>query len=192
LGGRTREQFEELAEAVLEAVVDAADPEQAARYLRTFFARVKRPGVYIKLLGDDARVVRRLVEALGASAFIGDALANNPELGDVVLFARGAPTPDMARAEVAGALHEVTLRARQAGEGDVDDEALVEALRRAKARVTLEVGLADLASQIGTREATHTLSALADAELEAAARFALGAPLEGDAGAPGLAVLAMG
>ena len=209
LGGRTREQFEALADAVLEAVVDAADPEQAARYLRTFFARVKRPGVYIKLLGDDARVVRRLVEALGASAFIGDALANNPELGDVVLFARGAPTPDMARAEVAGALDEVTARARQGGEGGVDDEAVVEALRRAKARVTLEVGLADLASQIGTREATHTLSALADAELEAATRHALGAPLEGATGAagstmglrpaepgsapyPGLAVLAMG
>jgi glutamate-ammonia-ligase adenylyltransferase len=182
LGGRTREQFEGLAEAVLEAVVDAADPEQAARYLRTFFARVKRPGVYIKLLGDDTRAVRRLVEALGASAFIGDALANNPELGDVVLFARGAPTPEMARAEVAVALRETA--ASEAG----DDEAVVEALRRAKARVTLEVGLADLASQLGTREATSTLSALADAELEAAARHALGSP----DGVAGLVVLAMG
>ena len=121
---------------MLEAVVDAADPEQAARYLRTFFARVKRPGVYIKLLGDNPRAVRRLVEALGASAFIGDALANNPELGDVVLFARGAPAPDLARAEVA-----VALRESRAAEAD-DDEAVVEALRRAKARVTLEVGLA--------------------------------------------------
>ena len=182
LGGRTREQHEALAEGVLEAVVDAADPEQAARYLRTFFARVKRPGVYIKLLGDDPRAVRRLVEALGASAFIGDALANNPELGDVVLFARGAPTPDLARAEVASALREAA--------GSEDDEAVVEALRRAKARVTLEVGLADLASQLGTREATHTLSALADAELEAAARHALGTPA--GAGVAGLAVLAMG
>ena len=186
LGGRTREQFEALAETVLEAVVDAADPEQAARYLRTFFARVKRPGVYIKLLGDDPRSVRRLVEALGASAFIGDALANNPELGDVVLFARGAPTPEMARAEVAVALAEVAA-APAARDGD---EAVVEALRRAKARVTLEVGLADLASQLGTREATHTLSALADAELEAAARHALSTPAGEDV--EGLAVLAMG
>ena len=183
LGGRTREQFEELAEAVLEAVVDAADPEQAARYLRIFFARVKRPGVYIKLLGDDTRAVRRLVEALGASAFIGDALANNPELGDVVLFARGAPTAEVARAEVGIALGEVSV--------DRDgDEAVVEALRRAKARVTLEVGLADLASQITTREAMHTLSALADAELEAAVRHALHVA-SGEA-VRGLAVLAMG
>ena len=187
LGGRTREQFVELAEAVLEAVVDAADPEQAARYLRVFFARVKRPGVYIKLLGDDPRAVRRLVEALGASAFIGDALAQNPELGDVVLFARGAPTPELARAEVDVALGEVTASGAIERDGD---EAVAEALRRAKARVTLEVGLADLASQLGTREVTHTLSALADAELETAARHALGtAP-----GEPvrGLSILAMG
>lgn len=187
LGGRTREQFVELAEAVLEAVVDAADPEQAARYLRIFFARVKRPGVYIKLLGDDARAVRRLVEALGASAFIGDALANNPELGDVVLFARGAPTPEMARAEVAIALGEVTENGGVERDGE---EAVAEALRRAKNRVTLEVGLADLASQLTTREVTHTLSALADAELEAAARYALGTP-ENES-VRGLSILAMG
>lgn len=187
LGGRTREQFVELAEGVLEAVVDAADPEQAARYLRVFFARVKRPGVYIKLLGDDPRAVRRLVEALGASAFIGDALANNPELGDVVLFARGAPTPELARAEVTIAIGEVTSSGAVERDGE---EAIAEALRRAKARVTLEVGLADLASQLGTREATHTLSALADAELEAAARHALRTP-DGEA-VRGLAILAMG
>jgi glutamate-ammonia-ligase adenylyltransferase len=187
LGGRTREQFVELAEAVLEAVVDAADPEQAARYLRIFFARVKRPGVYIKLLGDDPRAVRRLVEALGASAFIGDALANNPELGDVVLFARGAPTPEMARAEVAIALDEVTTTGAVERDGE---EAIAEALRRAKARVTLEVGLADLASQLETRALTCTLSALADAELEAATRFALGTP-PGES-VRGLSILAMG
>lgn len=187
LGGRTREQFVELAEAVLAAVVDAADPEQAARYLRIFFARVKRPGVYIKLLGDDPRAVRRLVEALGASAFIGDALANNPELGDVVLFARGAPTPEMAHAEVGIAITEVTATGAVDRDGE---EAIAEALRRAKARVTLEIGLADLASQLGTREVTHTLSALADAELEAATRYALGTP-EGES-VRGLSILAMG
>jgi len=143
--------------------------------------------VYIKLLGDDARAVRRLVEALGASAFIGDALANNPELGDVVLFARGAPTPEMASAEVAIALGEVAETGAIERDGD---EAVAEALRRAKARVTLEVGLADLASQLGTREVTHTLSALADAELETAARHALGTP-EGES-VRGLSILAMG
>ncbi len=194
LGTRSQETFPLLAETVLGAVLDSADPEQAARYLRVFFARVTHPGVYVKLLGDDPRAVRRLVEALGASAFIGDALANNPELGDALLFAQRAPTPDEARAEVQAALAEAPI---DAADGDaqgsgfaVPEEGLVTALRRAKARVTLEVGLADLASEIDTRQATLTLSALADAELDAATRFALGTA----EGAPvkGLSVLAMG
>ena len=88
---------------------------------------------------------------------------------------------------MSGALGEVV--AGGAVERDAD-EAVVEALRRAKARVTLEVGLADIASQLGTREATHTLSALADAELEAAARHALGTPAAERV--RGLAILAMG
>src|SRR5262249_21316598 len=70
LGARTREKAPALALAVLDAVLDAADPEQAARYLRTFFARVGQPGVYVKLLEDDPRAVRKLVEALGASSFL--------------------------------------------------------------------------------------------------------------------------
>jgi glutamate-ammonia-ligase adenylyltransferase len=54
--------------------------------------------------------------------------------------------------------------------------------------MTVEVALADMAGEIGTREATLTLSALADATLEQATRFALGS-----AGmARGLAVIAMG
>ena len=39
-----RPQLPALAEGVLEAVVDAADPEQAARYLRIFFARSDKEG----------------------------------------------------------------------------------------------------------------------------------------------------
>jgi glutamate-ammonia-ligase adenylyltransferase len=194
LGTRSQESFPLLAETVLGAVLESADPEQAARYLRIFFARVRHPGVYVKILGDDPRAVRRLVEALGASAFIGDALANNPELGDALLFAQRAPTPEEARAEVQAALAETRAEA-VIGESlesgfDPPEEALVTALRRAKARVTLGVGLADLASEIDTRNAMLTLSALADAELEAATRFALGTP----EGSPvrGLAVLAMG
>ncbi len=189
LGARSRESFPSLGETVIEAVLDAADPEQAARYLRVFFARVRHLGVYTKLLGDDPRAVRRLVEAFGASAFIGDALANNPELGDALLFAQSAPTPAEARAEVREAIK--TETAAEAGDDDEDPEdGFVTALRRAKSRVTIEVGLADLASEIETREATATLSALADASLDAAVRFAL-QTAENEA-PRGLAVLAMG
>jgi glutamate-ammonia-ligase adenylyltransferase len=189
LGARSRESFPSLGETIIEAVLDAADPEQAARYLRVFFARVRHLGVYTKLLGDDPRAVRRLVEAFGASAFIGDALANNPELGDALLFAQRAPTPKEARTEVAESIKTETALAEIDDEDDREDS-FVTGLRRAKSRVTIEVGLADLASEIDTREATATLSAIADASLDAAVRFALNTS-ENEA-PRGLAVLAMG
>jgi glutamate-ammonia-ligase adenylyltransferase len=189
LGGRSREAFPALADTFFDAVVDAADPEQAARYLRTFFARLRRPEVYVRPLGDDPRAVRRLVTMLGASAFLGDAVVNNPELGELVLFSPAEPSPAFARDELAKDLV-VAATMAAAGQDEEPDDAFVAALRRAKARVTALVGLADLADEITPREATLTLSALADATLEAATRRALDTP----DGAPvrGLAVIAMG
>ncbi|AUX40870.1 glutamate--ammonia-ligase adenylyltransferase [Sorangium cellulosum] len=183
LGARSREASSTLAETLLAAVVDAADPEQAARFLRRCFTRIRHLSVYARMLGEDPRALRRLIEALGSSAFIGDAMVRYPELVDVVLFARGAPGPDVIR-------HTIQESLSEAAPDDDPEEALMSALRRAKARVTIEVGLADLSGEVGTREATNALSDLADASLEAATRFALGTP----AGEPvrGLAVIAMG
>lgn len=181
LGLRSREAFPALADTLLDALMDAADPDQAARYLRAFWARLRFPGVYIRMLGADPRVVRRLVGVLGASAFVGDAIATNPELGDLILFTYTVPTPESARDEILLA---------HGDEREDPEESLVGALRRAKARVTLQVALADLAGDIDVRDATVVLSALADASLEAATRFALGVgPNES---ARGLTVVAMG
>jgi len=183
LGSRSREAHPPLAEALLDAVADAADPEQAARTLRRLFGRLRHPGVYLRFIGDEPRAVRRLVEAVGGSAFLAEALVQNPELGDRILFSRGVPTPSSARRELAEAMREAD------GEED-PDERVVGALRRAKARVVIDVGLADLASELGPREVGHVLSALADASLEAATRHALG--VTGDAEVAGLSVLAVG
>lgn len=184
LGARSREASPELAEAVLDAVLDAADPEQAARFLRILFGRLPQVGVYAKLLGDEPRAMRRLCEALGASAFIAEAVVGNPELCDLVLFSRGAPTAESAVAE----LHKEIAHAR--GVDDDDEEGFVGALRRARSHVVLEVGLGDLSGELDTRQATRVLSALADATLEAAVRRALGAG-EGEP-TRGLSVVAMG
>ncbi len=196
LGARSREAYPHLADALLDAVVDSVDAEQTARYLRTFFARIRLPGVYVRFLGNDPRAVRRLVEALGASAFVGEAVTHNPELGDVALFSRGAPSPDEVRQQVVTAANEArdappVTPERAADSGLYEpDERFVTAIRRAKARVSIEVGLADLAGEISVREATEVLAALADACLETSVRQALGT----DPGAPvhGLAVIAMG
>jgi glutamate-ammonia-ligase adenylyltransferase len=184
LGAITRERFPELGPGFLDALIDAADPEQAARYFRTWLGRLGAPGVYVRPLGDDPRALRRLVAAFGASALIGNTIAERPELGDSVVFSRRIPDRESARAEVARELSSPEALAAS----NEDPDAFVGALRRAKARVTVEVALADLAGEIGTRETTLTLSALADATLEQAVRFALGATDR----VRGLAVIAVG
>src|SRR5262249_11943850 len=122
--------------------------------------------------------------AFGASAFLGNAIANRPELGESVVFARRTPNAALAKREVDEEVAEVDLVTASSE----DPDAFVGALRRAKARITVEVALADLSSAIGTREATLTLSALADATLEQATRFATSATGR----VKGLAVIAVG
>ncbi len=183
LGSRTLESFPGLGESLLDAVFAAPDPAQAALYLRVFFARVRQPAVYVRLVFSDPAALRRLTAVLGASAFVGDALANNPELGDMILFSREVVTPEIARAEVLASA-EVPLH------GDEDpDEALVGALRLAKSRLTLQVALSFLAGELTVRRVTDVLSEVADASLEVATRRALG---DDTHPARGLAVVAMG
>jgi len=184
LGARTRERWRHLADTLLSALADSADPTQAARYLRAFSARARPAGVYAKLLADNPAAVRRLVTVLGGSAFIGDAVASRSELADLVLFEHAVPTADEARAEVFAAL---------LAKGDDPDEVLeaqISLLRRAKRRITTRVALADLADEIDTPGATYVLSELADSTLEVATRIVLDTPA-GEA-VTGLSVVAMG
>jgi glutamate-ammonia-ligase adenylyltransferase len=167
LGATTRDRDPAFARRLIGALGDAADPEQATRLLAAFFSRFSTPGAYVRALADDPFRVRAVCSLLGASAFLGEALAAHPDLADLVFFGRGVPTPEVARAQV-----DEEIAALSASDArDVD--AFVGAMRRAKRRVLFEVGLADLAGELGTREAAHVLAALADASLEQAVRFAI-------------------
>ncbi|HEY2407503.1 MAG TPA: bifunctional [glutamate--ammonia ligase]-adenylyl-L-tyrosine phosphorylase/[glutamate--ammonia-ligase] adenylyltransferase [Polyangiaceae bacterium] len=182
-GVRTRERFPELAEQVLAALSDCPDPEQAARYLRSFFARFVDPTVYVQALASDARALRRLVTAFGASAFVADTVVSRPELADIILFGDGAVSDPRAAiaAEIENASQSLTLDA----EPDERTQNFVAALRAARSRVVLEVAVADLAESISPRDATRVLSELAEEQVRQAMDFELG-----DQG--GLAVLALG
>lgn len=182
LGTLTRRRLPEVCSVFFDALIDAADPEQAARFLRTWLSRLRAPSVYVQPLGEDPRALRRLVATLGASAFIGNLLANRPELVENMLWGKRPPTPAGVRLEF---VREVLALDREAAS---DPDGFVGALRRAKARMTVEVALADLGGEIGTREATLALSAVADATLEHVTRFVLGATEL----VKGLAVIAMG
>ncbi len=175
LGALTRDRHPRLAHDVLLAIADAADPEQAARYLASFFGRLVTPSVYTRAMADDPHVLRKLVGLFGASAFLATSLVNRPALVESVLFTRGAPTPESTRRDIDGEIEAALSSAlSNSGASDVDPEdPLVGALRRVKARVTMEVGLAELSGEITTRDATLVLSAAADATLEHATRRAL-------------------
>ncbi len=180
LGTRVIDDQRHLAEGLLDAIADAADPILAARHLRGFVSRVRPAGVYTKLLGDDPTAVRRLVTALGGSGFVGEAVAVHPELADLVLFDRSVPSPDDARSELMQCLTHIPP--------DADLEEQAGPVRRAKLRIEVQVALADLAGELETPAATTVLSAVADGALEVATRLAT----ESRDGVTGLAVLAMG
>jgi glutamate-ammonia-ligase adenylyltransferase len=184
LGPVTRDRDGPFVRLLVDALAGAADPEQATRLLAAFFGRLSTPGVYVRALAEDPRMVRALASLLGGSAFLGEALVGHPDLADRVVYARGVPTPDVARAQVD---EEVAALGRNAA-ADVD--AFVGALRRAKRRVTFEMGLADLAGDLGTREVARVLTGLADATLDHACRFAMREQGLGDD--RGLALVAMG
>jgi glutamate-ammonia-ligase adenylyltransferase len=171
LGVATRDRYPDLAAVTLEALADAADPEQAARLLASFFSRLATPSVYARAMAEDQHVVRRLVGLLGASAFLGEALVYQPELVDSLLFAKVTPTPARAKQAVDLEVENARLAAAD-DEGDPADR-FVGALRRAKSRITMEVGLAELAGELQTREAMQVLSAVADSTLQHALSYAL-------------------
>jgi [glutamine synthetase] adenylyltransferase / [glutamine synthetase]-adenylyl-L-tyrosine phosphorylase len=183
LGAATRDRLPELGSALVSALADTADPEQAARFLARFFSRLATPSVYTRAFADDPHHLRRMTHLFGASAFLAEVVVGHPELSDRILFGRGVPG-------VADAERAVDEEIAALPKEDRDDpDAFIGALRRAKRRVLLEVGFADLSGELGTRECTLILSALVDATLDRVTRFAT---KERGGDANQLAVIAMG
>ncbi|HEX2870688.1 MAG TPA: bifunctional [glutamate--ammonia ligase]-adenylyl-L-tyrosine phosphorylase/[glutamate--ammonia-ligase] adenylyltransferase [Polyangiaceae bacterium] len=182
LGTLTQEQHPGLADRVLGGLLECPDPEQAARYLRSVFSRLSAPGAYVAALAEDPRALSRLLTVLGSSGFVGESIVTRPELLDVVLFGEGSVSD--VHAAVA---HQLEDLSRQIDEQEPHerDEALVGAVRQVKSRVLVEVAIADLAGAIGTRQATRTLSALADEIMRTVVQYLLG-------DARGLCVIAVG
>lgn len=182
LGLKTRESFPELASTLFSALAEAADVEQASRFLRAWMTRSPMPTAYLRPLAEEPRALRRLISVLGASAFVGEALANRPELAEAAIFSRTIPTPTLALQRIDEEVSALPIEKAK------DPDAFIGALRRATWLSTIEVAMADLAGEIELRDVFVTLSALADATLDRVIRFVMGG--EGDV--RGFAILAMG
>jgi glutamate-ammonia-ligase adenylyltransferase len=179
LGARMRERHPAFAETLVRAILEAADPEQAATLVRSFFERLPSPSVeaYVRALGGDEaqgkagqgehRALMRMVGLCGTSSYLGGSLVGRPELADRLLFSSGSTS-----AEPAESVHGIDEElARLSAEEADDPEAFVGALRRAKAGRELELGLLDLAGEIDARAVGAALAATADATLERTVEF---------------------
>jgi glutamate-ammonia-ligase adenylyltransferase len=190
LGAAARDRDPTFAGRLVDALANTAEPDQAARLLAAFFARLETPETYLRALSDGQRLVRALCSLLGASAFLGEALVGHPDLADRILYGRGTLSPEAVRSRVDEEVGSLPPK-------QIDDvAAFVGALRRAKRQLSFEVGLADLSGDLTTRDAGHVLAALADATLEHACRFAMHeeAIRTGQTGSEtgGLSLIAMG
>jgi glutamate-ammonia-ligase adenylyltransferase len=166
----SRAKHPELGPVLLREVLLAVDPLRALANLSDFFARIGGSWAYDRLLVDEPRLGRRLISLFGTSSALSSLLIGHPEGLDALLRI-GEPMSEREIAETHEALTELD-----------DDESLVAALRRIKREITLRAGLALVAREIDARRAEALLSALADAQILAAAafakrRFALTSPL---------------
>lgn len=166
----SRAKHPELGPVLLREVLLAVDPLRALANLSDFFARIGGSWAYDRLLVDEPRLGRRLISLFGTSSALSSLLIGHPEGLDALLRI-GEPMSEREIAET----HEALA-------GLDDDESLVAALRRIKREITLRAGLALVAREIDARRAEALLSALADAQILAAAafakrRFALTSPL---------------
>lgn len=182
LGVVARDRAPIHAESLVDALVESADPEQAARSLCAWSSHRTFKPVHASTLREPPALLRRFVTALGGSAFLGDLIVRHPELAEHVLFSRGMPSTGAAAKAVDREVHSLDADDR------LDPESVAGAIRRAKIRVTLEVVLADIAEEVGVVDVTRVLSALADACVQTALEVAAGS---GDATA-GMCVLSVG
>ena len=184
LGSRVRERYAGFGASLLDAISGCADPGQAARYLRSFFARFGSNSGYVDALAQNPAILHRFVNVLGARCFVGDAIVNRPDLADALLFGG----PEVGWPEPARIVSERIAAFEQKRSPDPDEarDEFIAALRRAKGEVMVAVAVADLAGDADTAKVTRCLSALADDILRRTVRYETGDDAEG------LCVIAVG
>ena len=158
----TRLALGELADVLLDTLLDAPDPDAAlvgfCRYVAT---RIPKSS-FLGYLQDDPRSLQILTRLLGTSPFLSEILIRNPEYLHWLQLELDRPPPDLVdyRAELE------TLLAH-----DLDAERRLDALKRLKRREMLRIAGRDLMGKDTLRSATKQLSDLADIVTEACIRI---------------------
>ena len=175
LGEKNRQDHPTTSEGVVDALVSAADPEQAVRYLRLLLSKVQNHNAYVSSLLSRPGTLNGIVAALGSSAFIGNTLLAHPEMIEGLLQGlKELPSPlTVFQAEM------MAPASPDAVTSGGDMEPWVSGQRRAKKRVLFETAAAELTGAIDRRTAQRRLSNLADLIIGDCTERALGADVGG-------------
>ena len=171
----TRLALGELAEVLLDTLIDAADPDAAlvgfCRYVTT---RIPRSS-FLGYLHDDPRSLQILTRLLGASPFLSEILIRNPEYLHWLQRQLDRPPPDLVD-------YHAELEALLAHDSDAARR--LDTLKRLKRREMLRIAGRDLMGKDTLRSTTEQLSNLADIVAEGAIRIVRAQMDHGDARSP--------
>jgi [glutamine synthetase] adenylyltransferase / [glutamine synthetase]-adenylyl-L-tyrosine phosphorylase len=137
---------------------ESPDPDQALNTLEHFFANRSARDLVPALLADDGRQLGVLLQLFGASQFLGDALAADPDLLETATASlRVTPTLDELVADLGAAVEKAA-----------DDGAVLRAFRRFRRRELLRIGVNDIVRDRPLEEITVDLSRVAEAAVAVA------------------------
>ena len=163
-----REMFDALAEQLARKIDESPEPERALNSLDRFIASIGSRRFYYELLLDRPELVSRLVALFASSKYLANYLSRYPRLierlfadPDVLLHSREALRTEF----------EETLRSI-ADESRDPNEVALDALRIFQHCQVLNVGLLDIAGEIGRAEAEVGLSEVAEVCVTEALRIA--------------------
>ena len=179
----TRLALGELADLLLETVLEAPDPDAALTGFCRYAARRVPKSSFIGYLQDDPRALQILTRLLGASPLLGEILIRNPEYLHWLQGELDCPPPDHADygAEVDALLAQDRTAARR-----------IDSLKRFQRRETLRIAGRDLLDKDTLRSTTEQLSDLAAVVTAGALRIARGDLAEGRSAAPPDAFVVIG
>ena len=154
LSASARARLDRLLPQLLQAAAASAQPDAVLQRLLPLLHTLLRRASYLALLDEQPAALRRLVDALAASALLGERVAAHPLLLDELLDVRVAgELPDPARMQA---------ECRAAAQAE-DPEARLHALNEVRQALSFRIALAFLDGRCGADCAAQRLAALADA-----------------------------
>jgi glutamate-ammonia-ligase adenylyltransferase len=160
-----KQALAELAPALLQAVVQSVDRDQALRHLATLITTIGARTSFLALLRENPATLQMLVRLFAGSEFLAHAFIRRPEMLDSLVRA------DLVRVRVPRAALEAELGSQLAHCDDF--EAALDQLRRFRNEHFLRIGINDLDHVLTSEEVSAELTLLAEACLATALDIAV-------------------